>query len=155
MTFCCLLSTPDEDEVEESVDGSGGGPSSMSSSAGGHPPAGGAGSGPGGNFPRPDDNASNLKAFQSRLEDLKTCNDLIVKHAAALHKSLAELEAVDSSKDDLVSRMKTVNERATLFRISSNAMVNVSTLVGRRVRRMRFSGRFGRPNVVGRMFIWC
>ncbi|KAF2346431.1 Pleckstrin domain [Trinorchestia longiramus] len=104
----------DDDEVEESsVDGGG-------SMGGGGPGNSGAG------YPR-DDSATNIKAFQSRLEDLRTCNDLIVKHATALHKSLAELEAVDASRDDLVSKMKTVNERATLFRISSNAMVNVST----------------------------
>ena len=59
------------------------------------------------------------------MEDLRTCNDLICKHAAALHKSLGELESSDASRDELVSRIKTVNERATLFRISSNAMLNV------------------------------
>ena len=52
-----------------------------------------------------------------------------MKHGAALQKSLADLEALhatDALHADLPSRMKTVNERATLFRISSNAMINVS-----------------------------
>ena len=126
-----VLTPADEDDVDENVDSSSVGPGSLGSVGGGGPNtpgAGGVGGGPGSSsFPRLDDNASNIKAFQSRLEDLRTCNDLIVKHAAALHKSLAELEATDATREDLVSRTKTVNERATLFRISSNAMVNVST----------------------------
>lgn len=58
-----------------------------------------------------------------RLENLKTCYDLITKHGVALQRALTELE---SSGDDqsLASKTKIVNERATLFRISSNAMIN-------------------------------
>lgn len=58
----------------------------------------------------------------SRLENLKTCYDLITKHGIALQRALSELE----TGDDLASKNKIVNERATLFRISSNAMINVS-----------------------------
>ncbi|XP_037775391.1 oxysterol-binding protein 1-like [Penaeus monodon] len=50
-----------------------------------------------------------------------------MKHGAALQKSLAELEALDNTQD-LTAKIKTVNERATLFRISSNAMINVSVV---------------------------
>ncbi|XP_053689431.1 oxysterol-binding protein 1 isoform X2 [Sabethes cyaneus] len=55
-----------------------------------------------------------------RLENLKTCYDLITKHGAALQRALSELE----SGEDLTSKTKIVSERATLFRISSNAMIN-------------------------------
>jgi hypothetical protein len=54
---------------------------------------------------------------------LKTCYDLITKHGAALQRALAELE----SGEDLANKNKIVNERATLFRISSNAMINACT----------------------------
>ena len=39
---------------------------------------------------------------------------------------MSELEVLDASTQDLTAKTKTVNERATLFRISSNAMINVS-----------------------------
>ncbi|KAG0704877.1 Oxysterol-binding protein 1 [Chionoecetes opilio] len=72
-----------------------------------------------------DDVANTLKVLTAKLEDLRTCHDLILKHGAALQKSLSELEALDTSTQDLNAKTKTVNERATLFRISSNAMINV------------------------------
>ncbi|XP_070499181.1 oxysterol-binding protein 1 isoform X2 [Chironomus tepperi] len=58
-----------------------------------------------------------------KLENLKTCYDLITKHGSALQRALSELE----SGEDLASKNKIVNERATLFRISSNAMINACT----------------------------
>lgn len=57
------------------------------------------------------------------MENLKTCYDLITKHGAALQRALNELE----NGEDLASKNKIVNERATLFRISSNAMINACT----------------------------
>lgn len=62
-----------------------------------------------------------ISDLSSRLENLKTCNDLIAKHGRALQNTLIELE----STDDLASKTKLINERATLFRISTNAMINV------------------------------
>ena len=70
-----------------------------------------------------------MKTLSAKLEDLQTCSDLIAKQCAALQRSLAEAEAVsvaaDSQPADLLTKMKAVNERATLFRITSSAMVNV------------------------------
>lgn len=63
-----------------------------------------------------------ISELSSKLENLRTCNDLISKNGRALQGALAELE----SGDDLTSKTKLVTERATLFRISSNAMINVS-----------------------------
>lgn len=61
-----------------------------------------------------------VRELTVRLENLKTCYDLITKHGAALQRALSELE----SGEDLANKNKIVSERATLFRISSNAMIN-------------------------------
>lgn len=66
-----------------------------------------------------------LKTLSSKLEDLSTCNELIAKHGAALQRSLSELESLRLPADS-GEKIKAVNERATLFRITSNAMINVS-----------------------------
>ncbi|CDQ78534.1 unnamed protein product [Oncorhynchus mykiss] len=65
-----------------------------------------------------------LKTLISKLDDLSTCNDLIAKHGAALQRSLSELEALRVPVEG-GEKIKGVNERATLFRITSNAMINV------------------------------
>uniref|UniRef100_A0A8D3C6J3 Oxysterol-binding protein n=1 Tax=Scophthalmus maximus TaxID=52904 RepID=A0A8D3C6J3_SCOMX len=67
-----------------------------------------------------------LKTLASKLDDLSTCNELIGKHGAALQRSLSELEELRGSADS-ADKVKAVNERATLFRITSNAMINVSS----------------------------
>lgn len=67
-----------------------------------------------------------LKILVSKLDDLGTCNDLIAKHGAALQRSLSELEGLKVPLEG-GEKIKAVNERATLFRITSNAMINVST----------------------------
>ncbi|KAF4074153.1 hypothetical protein AMELA_G00236260 [Ameiurus melas] len=64
-----------------------------------------------------------LKTLASKLDDLCTCNDLIAKHGAALQRSLSELEALRVPVEGN-EKIKAVNERATLFRITSNAMIN-------------------------------
>lgn len=61
-----------------------------------------------------------IRDLTGRLENLRTCYDLIAKHGTALQRSLTDLE----SGDDLANKSKIVNERATLFRITSNAMIN-------------------------------
>ncbi|XP_040897745.1 oxysterol-binding protein 2 [Toxotes jaculatrix] len=65
-----------------------------------------------------------LKILVSKLDDLSTCNDLIAKHGAALQRSLSELEGLKVPVEG-GEKIKAVNERATLFRITSNAMINV------------------------------
>jgi len=81
-----------------------------------------------------------VKLLGSKLEDLQTCHDLIVKHGLALQRSLGELEinqdqqrpgSVNSQNSDHQhmdhnAKVKAVNERATLFKITSNAMINAS-----------------------------
>lgn len=70
-----------------------------------------------------------ISELSLKLENLRTCNDLISKNGRLLQSALAELE----SGDDLASKTKLVTERATLFRISSNAMINVSYCLDERV----------------------
>lgn len=62
-----------------------------------------------------------IRDLTAKLENLKTCYDLISKHGTALQRALTDLE----SGEDLTNRSKIVSERATLFRISANAMINV------------------------------
>lgn len=66
-----------------------------------------------------------LKTLSLKLNDLSTCNDLIAKHGAALQRSLNELDSLKIPSES-GEKLKVVNERATLFRITSNAMINVS-----------------------------
>nr|XP_033812632.1 oxysterol-binding protein 2 isoform X1 [Geotrypetes seraphini] len=66
---------------------------------------------------------STLKSLANKLDDLSTCNDLIAKHGAALQRSLSELENLRLPAES-GEKIKAVNERATLFRITSNAMIN-------------------------------
>eukprot|EP00092_Neocalanus_flemingeri_P030355 GFUD01032953.1.p1 GENE.GFUD01032953.1~~GFUD01032953.1.p1 ORF type:complete len:811 (+),score=205.19 GFUD01032953.1:488-2920(+) len=78
-----------------------------------------------------------VRGMSNKLEDLRTCNDLIVKHGHALQRSVSDLEQGTGSikdggdrKADVASiqpRVKILNERATLFKITSNAMINAST----------------------------
>ncbi|XP_028614001.1 oxysterol-binding protein 2 isoform X1 [Grammomys surdaster] len=64
-----------------------------------------------------------LKSLSLKLDDLSTCNDLIAKHGAALQRSLNELDSLKIPSES-GEKLKVVNERATLFRITSNAMIN-------------------------------
>ncbi|XP_077381037.1 oxysterol-binding protein 1-like isoform X2 [Festucalex cinctus] len=66
---------------------------------------------------------STLRTLSSKVEDLNTCNDLIVKHGSALQRSLSELEGIHVAAD-MGEKVRQVTERATLFRITSNAMIN-------------------------------
>ncbi|XP_051939406.1 oxysterol-binding protein 1-like isoform X2 [Hippocampus zosterae] len=66
---------------------------------------------------------STLRTLGSKVEDLGTCNDLIVKHGSALQRSLSELEGIHEAAD-MSEKIRQVTERATLFRITSNAMIN-------------------------------
>lgn len=67
-----------------------------------------------------------LKLLTSKLEMLHTCHDVVIKHNTALQRSLVELEQADNPNEAL-TRCKTVNERATLFRITLSAMINANT----------------------------
>ncbi|XP_032899495.1 oxysterol-binding protein 2-like isoform X1 [Amblyraja radiata] len=64
-----------------------------------------------------------LRTLASKLDDLSQCNDLIAKHGAALQRSLSELETLKLPAES-GEKIKVVTERATLFRITSNAMIN-------------------------------
>uniref|UniRef100_A0AAR2KLC0 Oxysterol-binding protein n=1 Tax=Pygocentrus nattereri TaxID=42514 RepID=A0AAR2KLC0_PYGNA len=82
------------------------------------PPSGGQGIGA-----RNSEVQSTLRTLGSKVEDLSTCNDLIAKHGSALQRSLSELEGVKLG-GDTSDKIRQVTERATLFRITSNAMIN-------------------------------
>ncbi|XP_014662052.1 PREDICTED: oxysterol-binding protein 1-like isoform X2 [Priapulus caudatus] len=78
---------------------------------------------------RPDKHElhTTLRALASKLDDLNTCNELIMKHGATLQRALNELEALNTAAaaaTEHTQKMKSVNERSTLFRITANAMIN-------------------------------
>ena len=64
------------------------------------------------------------KTFDAKLEDLKMCMDLIKRHYQVLHRTLGDLEQIDKS-EATVNTIKSVNERATLFRITSTGSLSV------------------------------
>ncbi|XP_073716671.1 oxysterol-binding protein 1 isoform X4 [Misgurnus anguillicaudatus] len=82
------------------------------------PPASGQGGGS-----RNSEVQSTLRTLGSKVEDLSTCNDLIAKHGSALQRSLSELEGIRVGGENS-EKIRQVTERATLFRITSNAMIN-------------------------------
>ncbi|CAN7985836.1 unnamed protein product, partial [Ixodes hexagonus] len=66
-----------------------------------------------------------LRLLHVKLEDLSMCSDLIAKHGAALQRSLTDLEQLEGGAGpEAAARVRAVNERATLFRITSTAMMN-------------------------------
>lgn len=60
------------------------------------------------------------RELAARFHDLRTCSELVARHGTALQRSLVDLEVPPTDTT------KQVSERATLFRISCNAMMNVS-----------------------------
>lgn len=72
-----------------------------------------------------NDKAENIKPLNAKLDDLQTCNDLVGKHGSALQRSIVELQEVEDNPT-LFGKLKFVNEKATLFRITANAMISVS-----------------------------
>jgi len=75
--------------------------------------------------------SSAVKMMGARLEELKTCNDLIEKHGQALQRSVQDVESVSKLDNQqnlvdtqLAPKLKILTERATLLKITSNAMLN-------------------------------
>lgn len=71
----------------------------------------------------PEDWSGAMRELQNRLDNVKTCSTLITKHGAALQRELGELENIVDS-DSAQGKSKALGERATLFRVASNAMMN-------------------------------
>lgn len=67
-----------------------------------------------------------LKTLQTKLDSLTAFTDVVVKRGSALQRALIELEQTENPQNAL-AKMKEINERATLFRITSSAMINASS----------------------------
>lgn len=76
----------------------------------------------------PEEWSSVMRELQTRLDYVKTCSNLITKHGAALQRELGELENIVDS-ESAQGKSKALGERSTLFRVASNAMMNVSKLL--------------------------
>lgn len=72
----------------------------------------------------PEDWSGTMRELQTRLNNAKTCSNLITKHGAALQRELAELEHIVDS-EAAQGKSKALGERATLFRVAGNAMLIV------------------------------
>lgn len=66
-----------------------------------------------------------VRKLESQLNEVQTCGDVLAKHWKNLAKPLGEMET-NADPEALQGKTKEVCERATLFRIASNAMMNVS-----------------------------
>ena len=66
-----------------------------------------------------------FKSLENLLDELQTSNELIVRHGEALQKALSKLTSSENQKD-ITTQIKSIRERATLFRITSTTMINVS-----------------------------
>ena len=73
--------------------------------------------------------AAMSKTFDAKFDDLKMCMDLISRHYQALHRTLGDLEQIDKS-EATVNIIKSVNERATLFRITSTGNASLGRILG-------------------------
>lgn len=73
----------------------------------------------------PEDWSGIVRKLESQLNDLQTCSEVLAKHWKNLTKPLSEMET-NADPEALQSKTKEVCERATLFRIATNAMINVS-----------------------------
>lgn len=71
----------------------------------------------------PEDWSGIVRKLESQLNDLQTCSDVLAKHWKNLTKPLSEMET-NADSEVLQSKAKEVCERATLFRIATNAMIN-------------------------------
>ncbi|XP_045468816.1 oxysterol-binding protein 1 isoform X2 [Harmonia axyridis] len=72
----------------------------------------------------PEEWSSVIRKLEAQLNDLETCSELIQKHWKSLCKPLNELESSNGDLEICQGKTKEVGERATLFRISTNAMIN-------------------------------
>ncbi|KAJ8956395.1 hypothetical protein NQ318_015133 [Aromia moschata] len=64
-----------------------------------------------------------VRKLEAQLNDLQTCGDVLAKHWKNLAKPLSEMETT-ADAEALQSKTKEVCERATLYRIATNAMIN-------------------------------
>lgn len=73
------------------------------------------------------DDEINIKAISTKLEDLTTCNNLVSSHGGSLQKAISDFTDNphhQRSKETQEPHLKSINEKAQMFRITSNAMVN-------------------------------
>lgn len=69
--------------------------------------------------------AAMLKELQAKLDQLTGYGEAAHKNAATLQRALSELETT-TSPEDVIARIASINERATVFRVTSSALINSS-----------------------------
>ena len=69
-----------------------------------------------------------LRTLGTKLEAMNTCNVLVKKHGVGLQQAIGDLEQPDNL-GEYTANIKAANERASLLRLSSNTMINVSQFI--------------------------
>jgi len=82
-----------------------------------------------------DDEVS-IKLISTKLEDLTTCNSLVSSHGGSLQKAIGDFGETRKNKEAAEPHLKSINEKAQLFRITSNAMVNVRLVIFKNVTKI-------------------
>ncbi|XP_003427315.3 oxysterol-binding protein 1 isoform X3 [Nasonia vitripennis] len=72
------------------------------------------------------EHVSTIKDLTERLETLQKWNDILTKRGTILQRALNDLESLETISPDLSTKIKTVNEKATQFKIAANAMIKSS-----------------------------
>lgn len=67
-----------------------------------------------------------IHALGTKLENVRLCHELVAKHGTALQKQLTDLEEARHNQD-AACLIRSISERANLFRITVNALISVSS----------------------------
>lgn len=76
------------------------------------------------------EHVSTIKDLTERLETLQKWNDILTKRGTMLQRALNDLESLETISPDLSAKIKSVNEKATQFKIAANAMIKVINIYG-------------------------
>ncbi|XP_043482425.1 oxysterol-binding protein 1 isoform X2 [Leptopilina heterotoma] len=80
-----------------------------------------------GNANQKMEQVSTLKDLSERLEHLQSCYELLVKKGSNLQKCITDLETQEPVSHELSTKVKSLTERATLFRVAATAMISASS----------------------------
>ncbi|KAK2720637.1 oxysterol-binding protein 1-like isoform X2 [Artemia franciscana] len=72
-----------------------------------------------------------IKSLTSKFNDVQTCTELLTRHYTALTKAIADTEPTISTASEkpqeVTAKIKALNERSALFRLTSGAVLRAAT----------------------------
>ena len=70
-----------------------------------------------------------IKSLTSKFNDVQTCTELLTRHYTALTKAIADTEptiyTASEKPQEVTAKIKALNERSALFRLTSGAVLRV------------------------------